>query len=217
LRRFDHVIFDLDGTLVDTRDDLVAAVNHVRRRFGFDELPAPAVVGFVGEGARVLIERSFAETGVDGEAALDEFRRHYARHLLDRSLPYPGISETLAGARSLGATLSVLTNKPEAMSRAILAGLDLLDHFIAVIGGDSLAVRKPDPAGVLRLAAAAAVALDRVLLVGDSPIDFRTARAAGVGFCAVAWGFAPTALALEGPEHTVERPLDLLSVIDSAA
>jgi phosphoglycolate phosphatase len=217
LRRFDHVVFDLDGTLVDTRDDLVAAVNHVRRRFGLAELPPPTVVGFVGEGGRVLIERSFAATGADVDAAFDEFRRHYSLHLLDRSLPYPGVPEMLEGARSRGATLSVLTNKPEAMSRAILAGLRLLDRFIAVIGGDSLAVRKPDPAGVLRLAAAAGVALDRLLLVGDSPIDFRTARAAGVGFCGVSWGFASAALELERPEHMVASPFDLVSVIDAAS
>ena len=212
---FDHVVFDLDGTLADTRDDLVAAVNHVRRSLARPELPPSQVVGYVGEGARRLIERSLADAPAEIEEALERFREYYSRHLLDRTRAYPGIAEVLERSRSLGVTLSVLTNKPEAMSRAILAGLGLLDSFIEVLGGDSLAVRKPDPAGVFRLAELARVSLERLLLVGDSPIDLRTARAAPVAFCGVEWGFARDALLGENPERIVAVPLDLLTVIGS--
>lgn len=212
--RFDHVIFDLDGTLADTRDDLVGAVNHVRQLRGRAPLPAAAVIGYVGEGARRLIERALADAPAEIESALEEFRRYYSHHLLDHTRAYPGIPALLERARAGGATFSVLTNKPEAMSRAILDGLDLLRYFAAVLGGDSLSVRKPDPAGVLHLARIAAVPTDRLLLVGDSPIDVRTARAARVVFCGVAWGFAPEAMAEEHPERIVALPIELLAVID---
>ena len=214
--RYDHVVFDLDGTLADTREDLAAAVNHARRVLGRTALPAAAIIGFVGEGARRLIERAFADAPAQIEPALEEFRRRYSRHLLDRTRAYADVPALLDGARARGTTLSVLTNKPEAMSRAILQGLGLLGSFIGLIGGDTLGVRKPDPAGVFELARKVSVPPDRVLLVGDSPIDLATARAAGVAFCGVEWGFDPDGLAHRHPERIVAAPLDLLSVIATA-
>jgi len=214
LRRFDHVIFDLDGTLADTRDDLASAVNHVRRTLGRAALPNATVVGYVGEGARRLIERALADAPAQIDAALEQFRLYYSLHLLDHTRPYPDIPALLERARERGATLSVLTNKPEAMSRAVLQGLGLLRHFDALVGGDSLPIRKPDPAGVFHLARLAGMATDRLLLVGDSPIDLRTARAAGIAFCGVEWGFDRRTLLAEHPERTVALPLELLRVID---
>jgi phosphoglycolate phosphatase len=215
--RYDLVVFDLDGTLVDSREDLVAAVQHMLRRLGATPLPSETVVGYVGEGARRLVEQSLG--GAD-EARVDEglavFRAYYAEHLLDRTLAYPEIPATLERLAAAGCRISVLTNKPEAMSRALLHGLGLLDRFAALIGGDTLATRKPDPQGLLHLAAQAGVAPERALLVGDSQIDVAAARAAGVAFCGALWGFFPERLRRARPERTVARPLDLLAVVGVA-
>ena len=147
-RAFEHVVFDLDGTLVDSRLDLSAAVNHVLRTFGLPELPLETVCQYIGQGARVLVQRAL---GPAHEGRLDEglevFLTYYGTHLLDHTVAYDGIPETLAALADAGVVLSVLTNKPAAMSRAILDGLRLLSHFAAVVGGDSLPLRKPDPGG----------------------------------------------------------------------
>lgn len=209
------IIFDLDGTLVDSRADLAAAVNHVLRGFAVPELPIDVVTGYVGEGARLLVQRAL---GAAHRALFDEgfrqFLAYYGAHLLDQTHPYAGVPEMLAALAARGTTLSVLSNKPEAMSRAILDGLGLSSHFVAVLGGDSLPARKPDPAGVKYLCALTGVPADRVLIVGDSLVDLRTAEAAGVVFCGVAWGFASEALRAAMSERLIEHPRELLAVVD---
>jgi len=145
LRRADspgyrHVVFDLDGTLVDSRADLVDAMNHVLRALGRAELAPVLLSSFVGEGARRLVERAMGDAPpalVDD--ALARFVEWYGAHLLDRTAPYPGVVDVLAALASRGVVLSVLSNKPEAMSRAIMAGLGLDRLFLAIVGGDSLA------------------------------------------------------------------------------
>jgi phosphoglycolate phosphatase len=139
--------------------------------------------------------------------------RYYADHLLDHTRPYPGIEEALAALAARGVALSVLTNKPEAMSRAILHGLGLAARFVDVIGGDSLPVRKPDPAGLERLRAATGTARERMLLVGDSAIDVRTARAGRVAVCGVAWGLAPADLDAASPDWLIAQPAELLAIV----
>ncbi|HZP43829.1 MAG TPA: HAD-IA family hydrolase [Candidatus Binatia bacterium] len=212
---FEHVAFDLDGTLVDSRADLAAAVNYVMRRLGLPEVPPPRLYTYVGEGARVLVERALGPAHRDRlEEGVALFMPWYAEHLLDATRPYPGMVEALAALAERGAALSVLTNKPVAMSRAILDGLGLSARFVDVIGGDSLPTRKPDPAGLERLRAATGTARDRMLLVGDSAIDVRTARAGGVAFCGVAWGLAPDALRAAAPERTIAHPAELVAVVE---
>jgi phosphoglycolate phosphatase len=212
---FEHVAFDLDGTLVDSRADLAAAVNYVMRRLGLPEVPPPRLYTYVGEGARVLVERALGPAHRDRlEEGVALFMPWYAEHLLDATRPYPGMVEALAALAERGAALSVLTNKPVAMSRAILDGLGLSARFVDVIGGDSLPTRKPDPAGLKRLRAATGTARDRMLLVGDSAIDVRTARAGGVAFCGVAWGLAPDALRAAAPERTIAHPAELVAVVE---
>src|SRR5436190_13550418 len=186
---YEHVVFDLDGTLIDSRADLAAAVNHVLRTLGVPEIAATTLTGYVGEGARVLIERALGPAHQDVAArALEPFMARYGAHLLDATRPYAGIPEALAVLAGRGVALSVLTNKPVAMSRAILEGLGLASHFTAVLGGDSLAVKKPDPAGIEHLRRITRTPSERMLLVGDSTIDVRTARAGNIAFCGVSWG-----------------------------
>jgi phosphoglycolate phosphatase len=218
VRAFDHVVFDLDGTLVDSRADLVRAVNHTLGSFGRPPLGRDRIVSYVGEGARRLVERALATEDADAvERGLAVFRAFYARHLLDETRAYPEIPELLDDLGRCDCRLSVLTNKPEAMSRAILDGLGLLPRFVAVLGGDSLPTRKPDPAGLLHLAGRTSIERRRVLLVGDSPVDVATARAAGVPFCGAEWGFDPARLRRARPDHSAPRPRDVARLVGTSS
>lgn len=176
------------------------------------------VVAFVGHGARNLVERVLSAAGGGDDPSLrDEalrcFLERYAEHLLDHTVAYPGIPAVLERLAGAGLRLSVATNKPELLSRRILRGLGLEQRFFALIGGDTLPTRKPDPAGVALLVRRSGVALGETLVVGDSPIDVATARAAGAAVCAVTWGLTdrPTLVAAE-PDFVVDRAQDLLRV-----
>jgi phosphoglycolate phosphatase len=212
---FAHVAFDLDGTLIDSRSDLASSVNHVLRTMGLPEQAPETLYGYVGEGARVLVERAL---GSSHRARFDEgislFMDYYGGHLLDATVPYPGMVELLDALAARGVALSVLTNKPIGLSRAILDGLALTPRFVGVIGGDSLPVRKPDPSGLDQLRSLSATPRERTLLVGDSGIDVATARAGGVAFCGVAWGLSPEALLAAAPERIVHEAAELLVVVE---
>jgi phosphoglycolate phosphatase len=214
-RVFEHVVFDLDGTLVDSRIDLSAAVNHVLRTFGVPQLALETVCQYIGEGARVLVQRAL---GPAQEGRLDEglevFLTYYGAHLLDHTVAYDGIPETLVALADAGVMLSLLTNKPAELSRAILDGLGLLSHFAAVVGGDSLPLRKPDPAGIDHLLASTRTSRERTLLVGDSFIDLRTANAAQVAFCGVAWGLRPADLVAAQVERMIDHPSQLVHIVE---
>ncbi len=169
---------------------------------------------YVGEGARRLVQRALADApGVDVEEALRLFLDEYGGHLLDHTRAYAGIAVLLRTLQSEDVALSVLTNKPEAPSRRILTGLDLAKYFGALVGGDTLAVRKPDPAGLRHLAALTDTDVDRVLLVGDSVIDEQTARAAPAPFCGVLWGPAPEPLRRSDAALLVERPEEIVRLV----
>jgi phosphoglycolate phosphatase len=185
------VVFDLDGTLVDSRLDLAIAVNRTRAAFELPELPVESVMAMVGDGARSLVRRALG--GAPSEHLLD---RALARFLVEyepiatlRTRPYPGISELVERLRACS-RLAVLTNKPERSSRAIVAACGWAETFEELIGGDTLATRKPDPAGLVELARRFGLPLRAVVLVGDSAIDAATADAAGARFVWVEWGFA---------------------------
>ncbi len=183
--------------------------------FGLPPVEPTTLYGYVGDGARVLVQRALGparqELLDDGVAA---FMVYYGAHLLDVTRPYPGIVEALAALGERGVVLSVLTNKPVVMSRAILDGLGLLPRFIDVIGGDSLPVRKPDPAGLERLRASSRTPRERILLVGDSGVDVRTARAGGVPVCGVAWGLTPESLRAEPPDWIIDHPAELIPLVE---
>ena len=212
---YDHVAFDLDGTLVDSRADLAGAVNHVLRSLHRPELDPTTLYGYVGDGARVLVERALGGAHQDlVQPGVETFMAYYGAHLLDATRPYPGIVEAVAALAERGVALSVLTNKPVAMSRAILDGLGLASRFVEIVGGDSLPVRKPDPAGLEHLRARTGTSRERMLLVGDSGIDVRTARAGGVAFCGVRWGLTPAALLAAHPERVIDHPAELVSLVE---
>jgi len=179
-------VFDLDGTLVDSVDDLHASVNHALAAVGLPPRSVAEVRTFVGEGARVLLAKAVSPRDELLEPALAAWRPHYEAHCLDRTVPYPGIGPLLAGA---GRTLAVLTNKPGGMARKILDGLGLLQRFAVVLGGDE-APRKPDPTGLLEIMARVGATPAETVFVGDSRHDVETARRAGVAAVAVTWGLA---------------------------
>jgi phosphoglycolate phosphatase len=204
------VVFDLDGTLIDSVADLATALNHTLKELDPSTRPLPLdrVRTFVGEGARVLVDRSLEAVSLDVpvDRALAVFMRHYADHLLDATRPYPGIPELL---QRLNGRLAVLTNKPGEMSRRILDGLGLAQHFFAIYGGDDLPWRKPDPRGLVRLVEESSIARDQAVLVGDSAIDVRTARGAGVRVIGVTWGLAPESLEAEPPDELARDAAEL--------
>jgi phosphoglycolate phosphatase len=199
-------IFDLDGTLVDSVDDLAAAVNHGLALAGLPLRGRAEVRSFIGDGARLLLERAVGQRQDKLEEALAGWREHYNAHLLDHTRPYPGVAEALARS---GRTLAVQTNKPGAMARRILEGLGLLSCFAVVIGGGE-APSKPDPAGVRTILERVGARPQDAVFVGDSLVDLATARNAGVAFVGVGWGLVPRAeLAQAGAANLVDRAEEL--------
>ena len=184
------IVFDLDGTLVDSRRDLATAINRVRVELGLAPISIPEIVAMVGEGARLLVERALGPDFPPEkfDAAFARYFEFYADVLLDETVPYEGVPEMLAELAERY-PLALLTNKGERFSCAILEGLGLAKHFRVIVGGDSLSTRKPDPEGLLHIAKRLGCSPQELLLVGDSRFDAETARAAGCRFALVEWGF----------------------------
>jgi len=211
------IVFDLDGTLVDSRRDIADAANALLESCGAPPLPEDRIGRMVGDGAATLVARAFEASGVAPPPdALKRFTAVYRGRLLAHTRPYDGMVEALE-ALAGRAALAVLTNKPLAPTRAILEGLDLARFFAedAVLGGDGAFPRKPDPAGLKHIQTRANVPAAACLLVGDSVIDFRTARAAGIPICLARYGFGfegfPADL-LAPSDRTIDRPADLLQL-----
>jgi phosphoglycolate phosphatase len=209
------IVFDLDGTLVDSSVDLANAVNALLSDLGAAAIAVGEVVAMVGDGAPVLVRRALTAAGLNPETpgALDRFLAHYDAHVLDNTRPYPGMVETL---RELSSTVSlaVLTNKPARATELVLKGLDLRRYFQEVIGGDTPFGRKPSPDGLLHLCEAAGVRPTETVLVGDSAVDLATARNAGTRICLARYGFGFRFNGNEfnGGEQFIDAPAELLRV-----
>lgn len=215
--RYRLIVFDLDGTLVDSRRDLSDAANAVLESCGAGPLSEEQIGRMVGDGAATLVARVFEASGLEQPAnALERFLALYDQRLLDHTRPYPGMVEVLE-VLGLRATLAVLTNKPLASTRRILEGLDLARHFAdeAVVGGDGPFPRKPDPAGLRHLIARAKIPAESALLVGDSIIDWRTARAALTPMCLARYGFGYAGFPrheLGSADRQIDAPAELLAL-----
>ncbi len=201
------LIFDLDGTLIDSRLDLANAVNATRLHMGMARLDNERVYSYVGNGAPVLIRRALGDQATEAEVeeALEFFLEYYREHELDHTVLYPGVREALDRLRDAGKRMAVLTNKPVRMSRAIVDGLGVGGHFFQVYGGNSFEFKKPNPIGVDALMREAGVGREAAMMVGDSSIDVHTARNAGIPCCGVTYGFQPETLADPAPDLLVDR------------
>ena len=209
--------FDLDGTLIDSARDLAESIGEMLEGYGAAPLPLDEVVRMVGEGAPILVRRALKQAGLDPkpEEALARFLRIYDRRLLDHTAPYEGIEESLALALQYG-PLAVLTNKPLGPSIGILEALGLRGFFSRIIGGDSEYGRKPNPAGLLSLQALAPG--DQLVMIGDSPADWKTAEAAQAPFVFARYGFGASKFGGETPNTAlvIDHPRELTRSFDAA-
>jgi phosphoglycolate phosphatase len=201
------LIFDLDGTLVDSRLDLANAVNAMRTHFGMEQLTNERVYTYVGNGAPVLVRRSLGEQATESQIkdGLAFFLKYYAAHDVDCTTLYPGVRESLDRFRAAGKRMAVLTNKPDSMSRHILEVLGVDSFFFRICGGDSFEQKKPHPIGVETLLRETGVNRSQTIMIGDSAVDVATARNAGIACCGVTYGFQPESLADPAPELLVDR------------
>src|SRR5690606_15743820 len=203
------IVFDLDGTLVDTAPDLTAAMNHVLGLYGRPAVPLQDVRRMVGQGARALISRGMAATGepVD-EAELDRlfhvFLDYYLANIADESRPFEGAIALIERCRDEGYGLGICTNKPEDASRILLEALDIAHYFEALVAGDTLAVRKPDPEPLLETIRRLGGNPARAVMVGDSINDIETARAAGVPVIGVTFGYTSTPMSALAPDVLID-------------
>jgi phosphoglycolate phosphatase len=229
LRPFDPhsirlLVFDLDGTLVDSRLDLIHSVNAMLRHLGRPELAGDVIASYVGDGAPSLVRRALGETEDERllRAGLEYFLGYYRIHKLDHTTLYKGIQETLtalAGAsnsKSSNGTkriMAVLSNKPVNPSRDIVRAFGLEDFFVRIYGGNSFPTKKPDPLGVNTILMETGVAAERALMIGDSSVDVLTGRNANLWTCGVSYGFAPQTLEEVPPDVLLETPQELRELL----
>jgi phosphoglycolate phosphatase len=201
----DLIIFDLDGTLIDSKEDLVNSVNAMLAWKHRDPLPHDVVASYIGNGAPMLVKRALPGLNEDDHlAALQFFLDYYREHMLDATALYPGVREALDRLHGAGIPLAVLTNKPVRFSVQLIGGLGLAGHFFQIYGGNSFEEKKPHPIGIERLVAESDADRERTVMVGDSAVDVLTARAASVKACGVSWGFQPETFVTSPPDFIVD-------------
>jgi phosphoglycolate phosphatase len=201
----DLLIFDLDGTLIDSKEDLVNSINAMLAWKHRDPLPHELVASYVGNGAPMLVKRALPGLNEDDHlAALQFFLDYYREHMLDATVVYPGVREALDRLHGEQIPLAILTNKPVRFSVQLIAGLGLAGHFFQIYGGNSFEEKKPNPIGIERLVAESGADRDRTVMVGDSAVDVLTARAASVKACGVSWGFQPETFVATPPDFIID-------------
>jgi phosphoglycolate phosphatase len=204
------IVFDLDGTLVDTAPDLIGALNHVLTEHDRPALAPEMVRKVVGFGAAATIERGTALTGGIPSAdirakMLEQFLDYYANHIADFSRPFDGAEDCLKRLRDTGFILGLCTNKPEALSRKLLAQLKLNHYFSSLLGGDTLAVRKPDPTHVIETIRRAGGQIPFGIMIGDSSADIDAAKSANIPAIAVSFGYSDRPVADLAPDRVIHH------------
>jgi phosphoglycolate phosphatase len=211
----DLLIFDLDGTLVDSKQDLVNSVNATRASLGLAPIADDVVASYVGNGAPTLVRRAlgpeFSDEQVD--QALQYFLAWYRDHMLDHTRLYDGVREALDELRGARVAMAVLTNKPVRFSQTMIERLGLGSHFFRVYGGNSFEQKKPDPVGVDALLAESQADRARAMMIGDSAVDVRTARNARILACGVTWGFQPDSFAANPPDVSIDSMGELPDLV----
>jgi phosphoglycolate phosphatase len=208
------LVFDLDGTLIDSGADLCASVNAMLQHFDRPPLPDAVISTYIGDGAARLVSRSLGDPADQAflDSALAYFLDYYREHKLDKTYVYPGVFPSLDSLRfehgGAERSMAVLTNKPIGPSQAICDALGLSPYFFRIYGGNSFATKKPDPEGLLALMKEVGVRPQETLMIGDSDVDIRTAHNAGVWSMGCSYGLAPHTLVTEPPDCLVESPAD---------
>lgn len=202
-------VFDLDGTLIDSKLDLVLSMNATLEHLGRTSLSHEQIASYVGGGVLLLVKRALGENATEQEVEKGTifFLDYYKAHMLDNTLPYPGVRECLDALR--GRSLAVLTNKPVKFSQAIIAGLNMAGYFQFVYGGNSFERKKPDPVGLQTLLRDLSLSPCELMMVGDSDVDIQTARNAGTLACGVTYGFGSTRLPQAQPDLLLDSLADL--------
>ncbi len=218
LKKIKLILFDLDGTLIDSEHDLAASVNAMLRHFGRKELPLEVIATYIGDGAPMLIRRALGDPAHAEflQEALNYFLLYYRGHKLDTTRPYAGIAEALQQAANFDGRkrhMAVLTNKPVRASRDILTGLGLLQFFFQTYGGNSFETKKPDPLGAQTLMREAGAEPEETVMVGDSEVDVLTARNGNLWSVGVTYGFAPHTLERTQPDVLVDTPAELAQAL----
>jgi phosphoglycolate phosphatase len=209
------MIFDLDGTLIDSKLELVHSVNAARGLMDLPPISEELVSSYVGNGAPVLMRRALGPEASDADVArgLEFFLKYYRAHMLDNTRLYPGVQDALDRLHSARAKMAVLTNKPVRFSRSIVKGLGLSQHFFQVYGGNSFEQKKPDPIGIETLLAESGLTRERTIMVGDSGVDVQTARNAKVQACGVSYGFQPESFVDYPPDIVVDDMRELADYV----
>jgi phosphoglycolate phosphatase len=214
------LIFDLDGTLVDSRMDLANSINAMLRNFGKPELPPEVIASYIGDGAPMLVRRALGDPDDEDlvQQALLFFMTYYREHKLDYTYVYEGMRESLNAIRDSRngngpVKMAVLSNKPVGPSRGIVEGLGLNEYFFQVYGGNSFHTKKPDPVGVHALLQESGAQPHETVIVGDSDIDIVTARNSGIYSVGVMYGLAPHTLAEITPDVVIDHPSELSQVL----
>ena len=208
------LVFDLDGTLVDSKQDLALSVNAMRTEMGLDPLPLDLIASYVGHGVTLLVRRSLGSlaTSENVEKGLAFFLNYYRDHMLDHTGPYPGVAEALE--KLAGHKMAVLTNKPVNFSREMLTRLGFASSFAYIYGGNSFPQKKPDPMGMHKLMEDLQIPARQTLMVGDSDTDILTGRNAGVWTCGVTYGFGAHTLEKVPPDLLIDDMRELLPLLD---
>jgi phosphoglycolate phosphatase len=211
------LIFDLDGTLIDSKLDLAHSVNAMLKHMGRTPLAHEMVYSYVGNGAPMLVRRALGEGATDAECekGLAHFLAYYRAHMLDNTVTYPGVREGLEKLK--GKAMAVLTNKPVRFSEEILNGLGLSRYFRFVYGGNSFEKKKPDPMGVETILRDLAVPPADAMMVGDSDVDIRTARNSGIWACGVSYGLGTESLRLHPPDIMLDSLDELPAYLNGNA
>jgi len=214
------IVFDLDGTLIDTAPDLIDALNLILVREGLPAVSVDAARNLIGGGARTMIQRALAAAGrlhtpLELDRLYASFVAHYAEHIADRSRPFPQLQTTLARLADAGHRLAVCTNKLESLSRRLLEALQLAEPFAAICGPDTFGVQKPDPEVFRRTVLRAGGAPERAIMVGDSKTDVSTARNANVPVIAVAFGYSDVPIPTLRPDRIISAFSDLPAAIEA--